>query len=232
MRMVRQLMLVAATVLSLNFVAMVAVAAVVAQRAQLDREKIAAVKEVLFPPPDSTDSAATEEPEPPPATPMEELLSLLDAEANKAADARVADVTRAVDRRAADLDRRARELADRAAQVAEAAGELGRERDAFEAEVAVWRTEVDAAVARAADEGFRASLELYETLPAKRSKALLIGLDDATMLAYLRAMDTTTAAKILREFKTDAEAERARSVLELMRAGRQAAADAAAAGVN
>ena len=232
MNLVRRLILIAATVLSLNFVAMVAVAAVVAQRAQLDREKIAAVKEVLFPPPDSTGTAAEAEPEPPPATPMQELLSLLDAEANKAADARVADVTRAVDRRAADLDRRAREVADRSAQVAEAAGELGREREVFEAEVAAWRTEVDAAVARAADEGFRASLELYETLPAKRSKALLIGLDDATMLAYLRAMDTTTAARVLREFKTDAEADRARAVLELMREGRQAAADATVAATN
>jgi hypothetical protein len=44
-------------------------------------------------------------------------------------------------------------------------------------------------------------------------------LNDDAMMQYLRAMDSTAAGKIIKEFKTPDELERVQRILETMRKG-------------
>jgi len=69
----------------------------------------------------------------------------------------------------------------------------------------------------ASDQGFQDSLSLYQTLPAKQVKTIFMGLEDATVIQYLQAMESRAAAKITREFKTTEESERLKRLLERMR---------------
>ena len=69
----------------------------------------------------------------------------------------------------------------------------------------------------ASDQGFQDSLALYETLPAKQVKTIFMGLDDAVVIQYLQAMESRTAAKITKEFKSPEESQRLQRLLERMR---------------
>lgn len=228
MNVLKKLVLVLIVTLAINFVALAAAAAMLAQKAQLDREKIEQVRDVLFP---STEEPAEPEAtaEPPEPTPMEQLLALLDAESGHGAEERVESVSRTVDSRFVTLSRIRRELADRSRQLDVAATKLANEREAFDAEVETWQGEMEAAIARASDEGYQKTLELYEQLQARQVKDLFLGLKDDVVLAYLRDMDPAAAAKVLKEFKTDEEADRVRRILEMMRRGETGTAIATAA---
>lgn len=228
MNLLKKLVLVLIVTLAINFIALIAAGAMLAQRAQLDRGKIEQVREVLFSGlQESTEAEAPAEPQEP--TPMEQLVALLDAESGRGAEERVGSISRTLDDRAVALSRIRRELSDRSRQLDAAAKKLASERQSFDAKVEAWRTEVEAATARAADEGYQKSLELYEQLQARQVKNLFLGLEDDVVLAYLRDMDPAAAAKVLKEFKTDEEADRARRILEKMRQGEEGTAVATAA---
>ena len=211
--------------LALNCVALLVAAAMLAQKAGLDGEKIAEVRGVLFPEPEPEEPADSAE-EPAEPTAAEQLDALL-ADASGVEPAEVGDASAKLDARAADLERALREVADRRRQVEAATRELAGERTAFEAERAAWRRRVERAADAAGDAGFAESLAVYESLPARQVKALFDGLGDAAVLAYLRAMEPRLSAKVLKEMRTPDEQERARRILELMRAGDPAAAAAA-----
>ena len=214
-------------VLAINFLGMAVAVALLAQRAGVDRAKIAQVKAILFPPaPDESAAeperpAAAEEP-----SPMQQLVALLDAQSGKPTEQRVQDVREGFDARAATLARSDRELADREQQVRAATQRLMRERKAFETTRDDWAAQVAAAGARAKEIGFRDALALYETMPAKQAKAVFLALDDETVLRYLRAMDGRAAGKVLKEFKSPEETLRVKTLLELMRQGDPATAAA------
>src|SRR5437879_2429910 len=55
----------------------------------------------------------------------------------------------------------------------------------------------------ASDQGFQDSLALYQTLPAKQVKTIFMGLEDGIVIQYLQAMESRTAAKITKEFKSN-----------------------------
>ncbi len=213
-------------VLALNFVGMALALALVAQRAHLDRAKIAEIRRVLFPPEEPEAEPDEVEVEPPPPTPMEQLIALLDAQSGKPTEQQVEDVRQAFDQRAAALDRARRELMDRQRLADAAAEKLLEERAAFARERAAWEQEVAAARDRAQDEGFQQALALYQQIPAKQVKDIFLQLEDEVVLGYLREMDTRLAAKILKEFKTATETARARTILEQLRQGDAAAASA------
>ena len=225
MNAIKKLLTTGVIVLAINFLGMAAAVALLAQRAGVDRAKLAAVKDVLFPP--AADEAAEDEApatEPAEPSPMEQLLALLDAQAGRPTEERVVDVREAFDGRAAALARSKRELGDREQQVLAATQTLSQERAAFDAERAAWAAQVQAAQERAASTGFRESLALYEQMPAKQAKAVFLALDDAAVLPYLRAMEPRLAGKILKEFKSPEETLRVKALLQLMRAGDPAAA--------
>jgi len=54
-------------------------------------------------------------------------------------------------------------------------------------------------------------------MPAKQVKSIFMGIDDETMIQYLRAMEPRTATKITKEFKTPEEVARIGLVMEKMR---------------
>lgn len=76
--------------------------------------------------------------------------------------------------------------------------------------------------ARLNSDGFKRSVALYESLPAKQVKRMFIGLMSQNktdqVVAYLEAMDERKAAGVLKEFKEDAEIARAVELTERLRA--------------
>jgi hypothetical protein len=95
------------------------------------------------------------------------------------------------------------------------------EREAFDAVRAAWEQATKADRDRKSDEQFKKTIDLYQSVPAKQAKSMLVELVDRGQtrqaIAYLDAMDTRTAAKILRELKTDTENELATELLEQLR---------------
>ena len=218
MTLVKKLLAVLTITLALNFVALAAAAAMIAQKAQLDRDKISQIKDVMFPAEEAAEDDTTDA-APPEPTPMEQLLAILDAEAGRGTEERIDTVSRTVDERLVLTSRTKRELQDRLRQLDAASRRLTKDREQFEQQSSAWTEQVELAAARAADEGYRKSLELYEQLQARQVKDLFLGLTDDVILSYLRDMDPAVAGKIVKEFKSDEEQSRIRAILEQLRAG-------------
>ncbi len=72
------------------------------------------------------------------------------------------------------------------------------------------------------DEGFKKTVRLYETLPAKQVKQMFADLMDGgqtdQVVAYIEAMQPRNAASVLKEFKEPQEIERAVELTERLRA--------------
>ena len=84
-----------------------------------------------------------------------------------------------------------------------------------------WYASVESERKRKEDEQFQQALKLYESVPAKQARDMLLKLvEDGEMkqaVAYLDSMNTRAAAKILREFKTEPQTELAKQLLEELR---------------
>lgn len=85
-----------------------------------------------------------------------------------------------------------------------------------------WYASVESERKRKEDEQFKQALKLYESIPAKQARDMLLklvadtgGMEQA--VAYLDAMNPRAAAKILREFKSDPQTELAKELLEELR---------------
>jgi len=117
----------------------------------------------------------------------------------------------------AQLDRAHRELLGLNQQVEQARAKLNEERKALDEKEKKLADREQQAQRLASDQGFQDSLSLYQTLPAKQVKTIFMGLEDATVIQYLQAMESRAAAKITREFKTTEESERLKRLLERMR---------------
>lgn len=223
MTMLQKLLSAIVVVLAVNFIGMVVAAALLAQKAALDREKIQAVRDVLFPPAETEASEAPDDADAaePPAepTPMEQLMTLLDAQSGKPTEKRVEDLQQTFDQRTLALTRARRELDDLRRQLDLASGQLLQEREQFEASRKEWQDAVVNAADRARDKGFADALELYQELPAEQTKGIFMQIEEEVVLQFLQAMDPEAAARILREFENEAETQKLRSILEQMRMG-------------
>jgi flagellar motility protein MotE (MotC chaperone) len=84
-----------------------------------------------------------------------------------------------------------------------------------------WEDNIREEAARRDDEQFRKTVTLYETVPAKQAKQMLVTLvgkgETRQAVAYIDAMSPRAAGKILKELKTDAENELATELLERLR---------------
>ena len=209
-------------VLALNFLALAGGAGwlvkdyLLDKEGKIDREKIAALKNVLMPPaPEIT--AATQPSGDPTTQPFVKLDTLLAEKAGLPVGQQVEYLQQMYDVKMAELDRRQRELLVLKDQVERAQRELDVGRvQLIKAEQTVKDREQEAA-RLAADKGFQDALKLYNSMPAKNVKQIFMSLDDDTVVRFLKAMEPRTAAKTLREYKLPEELTRAQKYMELLR---------------
>lgn len=208
--------------LALNFLAVAGGAGWLWSRGAIDREKVQAVRQILFPAPDPVElaedearageAAATTQP----SLRLEELLA---RHAGRPAGEQAQFLQSAFDAQMALLDRRQRELDDLNRQVEMAKEQVARDRARLDADGAALAAEREEAQRLAADQGFQDSLKLYTSMPARQVKQIFLALEDDVIVSYFQAMQPRTAAKIIREFKSAEETGRVQSILEKMRAG-------------
>jgi hypothetical protein len=96
--------------------------------------------------------------------------------------------------------------------------ELARDRETLAQERQAWEAAIEAQRAQELDEQFARTVKIYESLPGKQGKKMLLELVAAgspdQAVAYLNAMNSRAASRILREFKTEAETKLATELLE------------------
>lgn len=221
MKLISKLAQAVVIILALNFVGLAIAGGVLAQKLELNGEKWSRVKAVLLEEPEEI--VEEPEPEPLPPTPMEQLVMMLDEQSGKPAESRVESMNLELDERLVETSRREREVTDRELTVQAAMKKLAGDRASFEQQKQAWQLALTEVRDREADEGFQSALSLYESMQAKQVKAIFAGMEDEVVLSFLRAMEARQASKILKEFKTPAETERATRIMEKLREGEAAA---------
>jgi flagellar motility protein MotE (MotC chaperone) len=203
--------------LAVNFLAVAGGVGWLFSSKHLDRDKVSAIKVILFPPPatePATQPTETADATTQPSLRLEELLA---KESGHSATEQVEFIQHTFDAQMVQLDRRQRELGDLKQQTDLAQEQLTRDRTQLDADRQALETQKQQQNALASDQGFQDSLKLYNEMPAKQVKSIFAGLDDSTVTNYLRAMEPRNAAKIIKEFKTQEETERIQHILERMR---------------
>jgi hypothetical protein len=204
--------------LAVNFLIAVGALGWLYKSGHLDKERAGKIKEVVFPP--ATQAAPTTQPAADTGDhSREQLDALLAKHANLPAGQQAEFVRQAFDSQIAELERRARELHDLQMQVDLANSKLLSDRAALEADRKKLTDDQEQAKKLASDQGFQDSLTLYNSMPSKQVKSIFMALTDDAMMQYLRAMDSTAASKIIKEFKTPDELDRVQRILEMMRKG-------------
>jgi BMFP domain-containing protein YqiC len=208
--------------LAINFLIVAGFVAWLSHDGRLDRARITAIKEILFPPP-PREVPATQPVTDQLAEPTMKLEELLAKTAGRPAAEQLDYIRKSFDSQMAQLDRAHRELLDLNQQVEQARAKLNDERKALDEKEKKLADRDQQSQRLASDQGFQNSLSLYETLPAKQVKTIFMGLEDAVVIQYLQAMESRTAAKITKEFKSPEESERLKRLLEKMRQPQAAA---------
>jgi DNA-binding transcriptional MerR regulator len=206
--------------LALNFLAVAGGVGYLAFTGKVDRDKARQIREIVFPAAGATTQPTT--PETTPATrpamgSLAQLEELLRRQSGRPMSEQVQFLQQRFDSQKAILDRRDRELQDRARLVELAQKQLASEREAFAAERKQFDTDRTQAQDAVVDQGFEDSLNLYKSMPARQVKQVFVGLDDETVIKYLRAMEPRAAGRIVKEFKTPAEIDQIQRILESMR---------------
>jgi flagellar motility protein MotE (MotC chaperone) len=219
--------------LAMNFLAAAGAIGWLFQSGHLDRPRVKAIKEVVFPATQpaapTTQPAAQEEP-PTGSKRLEELLTK--TVGNRTAADQVEFIRQRYDQSMAQLDIRQRQIEDLERQVSEGNRKLVEDRKALEAErqqLADRQKQVDRL---ASDKGFQDTLSLYTSMQSKQTKTIFMTLDDQSVADYLDAMEPGTASKIIKEFKTPQETQRIQRVLEKMHHPQQAVQASAAPATN
>ena len=215
--------------LALNFLAIAGAAAFLFQSGALSRDKIASIKSLMYPPttkPTGADLTSEDTKTQPDAAtqPTIRLDQLLDRVSGRPATEQVEFIQRTFDARMAQLDRHAREVQAREEELAKAQKSLDQRLTEFAARQKKLDERERSLDKDAQDKGFADSLAVYDAMQPRQVKEIFAGLDDATAMRYLRAMEPSRAAKVLKEFKSPAETERAQRLIEMIRAAGGAAA--------
>jgi chromosome segregation ATPase len=120
------------------------------------------------------------------------------------------------------LERTRRELEDLQRNLHLARQNMERQRDDLVQAKADLEKRLKEIETRLNDEGFKKAVALYEQLPAKRVKPMFATLmtqgQTDQVVAYLEAMEPRKAAKVLAEFKAEAELGQAVDLTERLRA--------------
>ena len=213
----KKLLTVIAFTLALNFLALVGVVAYMYSNGTLNREKIALVKAVFAPasaPTTATTTQATADPTTQPLFKLEELLAKV---SGRSAGEQVEFMQRTFDVKMAELDHRVQEMQALQAQIDNSRAALVKDQTKLKADQLAVATREKSLTKQLDDKGFNDTMAMIEALPSKQIKDLFSGMDDATAVRYLRAMEPDKAAKILKEFKTPAESLRVRKLMDIIR---------------
>ncbi|HWE95610.1 MAG TPA: hypothetical protein VG269_16720 [Tepidisphaeraceae bacterium] len=203
--------------LAINFLAVGGGIAWLYQSGRLDRKRVAAIKEVLFPPPEVPAPATQPAAALGPVAPSQRLEELLAKHTGRSATEQVEFIRQTFDATAAQLDQRQRVVGELEQQVALANRKVVEDRKALEAERARLTEQEAQAERLAGDKGFQDTLNLYNTMPGKQVKAVFMGMDEQSAAEYLDAMPPRSAARIIKEFKAPEETERMKRILDKMR---------------
>jgi hypothetical protein len=203
--------------LAINFIVLLLGVAYLYRHGRIDRGRIAAIKAVLYPAEVVEETPTTQPVTDALARPTMKLEELLAKTAGRPAAEQLEYIRKSFDSQMAQLDRAHRELLDLNQQVEQARLKLNDERKMLDEQAKKIGEREQQSQRLASDQGFQDSLSLYQTLPAKQVKTIFMGLEDATVIQYLQAMESRTAAKITKEFKTPEESQRLMRILERMR---------------
>lgn len=223
--------------LAMNFLALVGGVGWLFMSGKLDREKVAQVRELLFPAPPPAPEVLTTQPTTRPTSgPSAQLDELLARYSGRRVDEQIELVQQSIDAQAAALDRRSRELDHLMAQILREKSELTRKSSDLDSERKRLTDREQQQIAQASDKGFQDSLKLYIGMPAKNAKSAFMSMPDETVARYLQSMSPRAATKIIKEFKSPEEMDRINRVMERLRSGNttttQPAAPPAVAGPN
>jgi flagellar motility protein MotE (MotC chaperone) len=204
--------------LAVNFLALAGGAGWLFQSGHLDRGRVKAIREIVFPPATQPATQPSEPQAPPEPTAASRLDALLARHSGAHTAAEQADfLQHSFDAQMSQLDQRQRQLEDLQRLVAHAQGQLKADRTQLDADRQKLTDDQQQAARLADDQGFQDSLNLYNSMPAKQVKTVFLTMDDATVVNYLRAMTPRTAAKILKEFKAPEEMDRVHKLMDRMR---------------
>ena len=213
--------------LAVNFLALAGGAGWLFQSGHLDRGRVKAIRDIVFPPatqPTTLPSEAQAAPEP---TAESRLDALLAKHAGARSTAEQADfLQHSFDAQMSQLDQRERQLEDLQHLVAQAQAQLKADRTRLDGDRQKLTDDQQESARLADDQGFQDSLNLYNSMPAKQVKTVFLAMDDAAVVNYLRAMTPRTAAKILKEFKSPEELDRVHKLMDRMRDSTPATAPA------
>ena len=213
--------------LALNFLGVAGAVGYLLGSGRLDRAKIAELKKILLAPPTTAPIPATQPSVAQPMSPASrtDLSKLLARHHPMSAIEQVEFLRKSFEAQMLEIDQRQRELADLQRQVDLARGKLTAERAALDKREKDLAQREQAAQRLQEDSGFQSTLALYTAMPPKQVKAIFMTLSEETVQQYLQAMDTRTAGKIIKEFKTTDETAFIQRIMERIRQPQIAAAD-------
>jgi hypothetical protein len=202
--------------LAINFLAVGGAVGWLVKTNRLDKDKIHAIKDIVFPA--TTQSSATQPTEEAATTrPSDVLEALLAKSSGRTPTEQVETIQRNFDTQMAQLDRRERELNDLQRQVELSKLQMARDRSALDAEKKALQDQKQQTAKLASDKGFQDSLALYNSMPGKQVKTIFMAMGDDEIVQYLQAMEPRAATRIVKEFKSPAETARIQKVMEKMR---------------
>jgi len=203
--------------LAANFLAAAGAIGWLFQSGHLDRPRVKAIREVVFPTtqPTAPTTQPTTADEPPTGSKRLEDFLAKNIGTHTAAD-QVEMIRQRVDQSMAQLDIRQRQIEDLQRQVAEASRKLVEDRKALESERQQLADRERQADRLSNDKGFQDTLALYTSMQSKQVKTIFMTLDDQSVADYLDAMEPRAASKIIKEFKSPQETQRIQRVLEKM----------------
>jgi len=221
----KKLFSVLALTLAMNFLAAAGGIAWLFQSHHLDRTRVHAIKELVFPP-EQPAAPATQPSAPGESSASHQLEELLAKTVGKRTAAeQVQFIQDRYVQSMAELDRRERELAARDLQVSDASRRLLADRKTLDTERQKLVEREQEADRLANDKGFQDTLTMYSKMAPSQTKTIFMGLEEPIVAQYLDAMDVGVQKNIIKEFKTPDEMTRIKSILERIRKPAQAAAD-------
>jgi flagellar motility protein MotE (MotC chaperone) len=217
--------------LAINFIALAGSVGYLKQSGHLDRDRVMAIKDIVFPAPATQPTSPTTQPAPT-TQPIVRLEELLAQQSGRTASEQVEFIQHTFDAQMAQIDRRQRELNDLQSQIDLAKAQLARDRSAVAQKEKTLTAREQEATKLESDKGFQDSLALYKSMPGKQVKSVFLTMDDRTVAQFLQAMEPRTAAKIIKEFKTPEETQFIQRALQKMRDPQPLASAGAGAGAG
>jgi flagellar motility protein MotE (MotC chaperone) len=221
----KKLFLVLVLTLALNFLGLAGGIGYLFQTGQLNKSKISQIKGVIFAPPPAP-------PTPQPAANANKatdsrtvLANLMSGQSGRSALDQVEFLRRTFDAQMLELDQRQRQVSDLQRQVDLANQKLAADRAALDKREKDLAAREQESQRLQDDAGFQSSLSLYTAMPAKQVKSIFMTLGEQTVQQYIQAMDTRTAGKIIKEFKSADETAFIQRVLERIRQSQVSSTD-------